>query len=192
MPFAAGVTLQAVLTAEAPLPLPHALWIARQVAEALQALHEHGWLHGDVKPANILVAPDGHVTLLDLSLAARIDEANAEGPLAGTLAYAPPEMFGTVTQRGPASDFYSLGVTLYQMLTGTLPFPADSAAALAQAHLHEPPPDPRLGNPRVTNRVVRLLKKLLAKPADQRPAGAALVAWLADLEIDTFSERSAA
>jgi serine/threonine protein kinase len=192
MPFIAGVSLQTVLTVGAPLPLPHALWIARQVAEALQALHEHGWLHGDVKPANILVASDGHATLRDLSLAVRAEEANAEEALTGTLVYAAPEVFGTVLQRGPASDVYSLGVTLYQLLTGELPFPAGSAAELAQAHLHEPPPDPRLHNPRVTNRLARLLKKLLAKQPAQRPTGAALVAWLADLEIDTFGERSAA
>jgi eukaryotic-like serine/threonine-protein kinase len=77
------------------------------------------------------------------------------------------------------------------MLTGVLPFPTTVAADLAQAHLCEPPPDPRRHNPRVTVRVVRLLRRLLAKQPERRPTGAELVARLADAEIETFDERLA-
>lgn len=194
LPYVEGVSLQATLAAVTQLSPPHALWIARQAAEALRALHEQSWLHCDVKPSNILVSPDGHATLLDLSLAAPLAELQAGGelPLTGTLAYAPPEVFGTVLQRTPASDVYSLGVTLYQMLTGVLPFPTTSAAELVQAHLCEPPPDPRRQNPRVTTRLASLLRKMLAKQPEHRPTGGELVALLAELEIDTFAERFAA
>ena len=194
MPFVEGVSLQATLAAVKQLPAPQALWIVRQTAEALHALHEQGWLHCDIKPSNILVSPDGYTTLLDLSLAAPLAETQAGGemPLTGTLAYAAPEVFGTVIHRSPASDAYSLGVTLYQMLTGVLPFPATSAAELAQSHLCEPPPDPRRHNPRLTTRLTRLLWKLLAKQPELRPTGGELVSVLANLEIDTFTERFAA
>lgn len=193
LPYVEGVSLETTLESVSALSQPHALWVARQTAEALAALHDGGWLHCDVKPSNILVSPDGHVTLLDMSLAMPFAEAQAGGklPLAGTLAYAAPEVFGTVLLRSPASDVYSLGVTLYQMLTGVLPFPADSAAELAQAHLCEPLPDPRLRNPRITPRVAGLLHRMLAKQPERRPTGSMLVARLAELEIDSFADRCA-
>lgn len=194
LPFLEGVTLEAALAAAAPLPMPHAFWLARQTTEALHALHGQGWLHGDVKPSNILVSPTGHATLVDLSLARRADgsESGPGAAWAGTLAYAPPESYSCVTTPGPAGDIYSLGVTLYQMLTGVLPFPSDSAADLAEAHLRELPPDPRRFNPRLPPRAARLLRSLLAKQPDERPTAPDLAAWLAELEIDTFDERFAA
>jgi serine/threonine-protein kinase len=194
LPFLEGASLQAALEAAERLAIPHALWIARQAATALQALHEQGWVHGDVKPSNLLIAADGHTTLLDLSLARRADGhgGRSDAPWAGTLAYAAPETFGTLLPYGPASDVYSLGATLYEMWTGSRPFPATTAGELAQAHLNAPPPDPRRHNPRLPHRAVRLLRSMLAKEPTERPVGAELVAWLMDLEIDTFDDRWAA
>ena len=75
MPLLQGATLRTVLAACGPLPTPHALWIVRQIAESLAALHEAGWIHADVKPGNIHVSPSGHATLIDLGFALRRDSA---------------------------------------------------------------------------------------------------------------------
>lgn len=194
MPYLAGVTLEATLDEVGIVLTPHALWIVRQTAQAIQALHEHGWLHSDVKPHNIFVSQEGHVTLLDLGLARRIGHAECagDGPLAGTMAYAAPEAFSSIEEVGPPSDIYSLGVTLFRMLTGTLPFATGTAPDLAAAHLRSDPPDPRRLNPLLPTRVVRLIRRMLAKQPSRRPRAAELVAWLADLEIDTLDERFAA
>jgi len=194
MPCLDGVTLEAALDEAGMVLTPHALWIARQTAQAIRALHDHGWLHSDIKPANIFVSQDGHVTLLDLGLARQIGhiECAGDGPLAGTMAYAAPEAFSSVDEIGPQSDIYSLGVTLFRMLTGTLPFATHAAADLAAAHLRGTPPDPRRFNPLLPSRVVRLLKRMLTKQPSRRPCAAELVAWLADLEIDTLDDRFAA
>jgi len=194
MPYLKGVTLEAALDEAGSVLTPHALWIARQTAQAIGALHEYGWLHSDVKPHNIFVSQGGRVTLLDLGLARRIGHAEcaSDGPLVGTLAYAAPEAFSSVEEAGPSSDIYSLGVTLFRMLTGTLPFAGSAAKDLAAAHLNSTPPDPRQFNPQLPIRVVRLIRRMLAKQPLSRPPAAELVAWLAELEIDTLDERFAA
>jgi serine/threonine-protein kinase len=194
MPYLNGATLEAALGAVETIPLPHALWTLRQATQAMAALHENGWLHSDVKPHNIFISPNGHVTLLDLGLARRIgwSDCGSEGPLVGTLAYTAPESLNLVEEIGPPSDIYSMGVTLFRMLTGSLPFTADNAADLVTAHLHRTPPDARRLNPLLPSRVIRLLKRMLAKQPARRPCAAQLVSWLADLEIETFGERFAA
>ena len=190
-PYLDGATLGAALAAVPRVPTPHALWIARQAAEALQALHQHGWRHADVKPGNLWIAPDGHVTLLDLGLARRAGTAECDPQcvLAGTLAYAAPENFAALGLIEPASDVYSLGATLFQMLTGRLPFPDSDPPSLVAAHLQRVPPDPRELQPDVPEPVVRLLQSMLAKQPGQRPGSADLVRRLWMLEIDTFHER---
>ncbi len=75
-PYLAGVSLRAALQVAERLAVPHALWIARQAAEALDALHQYGWLHADIKPENILIGPSGHATLLDLGFAESIRDAD--------------------------------------------------------------------------------------------------------------------
>jgi len=194
MPYLDGATLEAALGAVETIPLPHALWTVRQVTQALGTLHENDWLHSDIKPRNIFISPNGHVTVLDLGLARRIGwgDCAADGPLVGTLAYTAPESLNSVEETGPPSDIYSVGVTLFRMLTGSLPFAADNAADLAAAHLHSVPPDPRRLNPLIPSRVVRLLARMLAKQPGRRPKAGQLIAWLADLEIETFGERFAA
>lgn len=191
MPYLQGVTLEAALDEVGIVLTPHALWIARQSAEAIRALHDHEWLHSDVKPHNIFVSQEGHVTLLDLGLARRLGHAECagDGPLAGTMSYAAPEAFSSVDAVGSPSDIYSLGVTLFRMLTGTLPFATCAAPDLAAAHLRSAPPDPRRFNPLLPTRVVRLIRRMLAKQPSRRPPAGELVAWLADLEIDTLDER---
>jgi serine/threonine-protein kinase len=101
------------------------LWIARQVAEALDALHTTArMIHSDVKPANIVVAPDGHATLVDLGFVHTPGESRhwSTRPVYGTLNYLAPEALTSSLAASPQSDIYSLGVTLYEIVAGVLPF----------------------------------------------------------------------
>ena len=193
LPFLEGVSLETVFRADIRVPISHALWLVRQIAQALDALHSAGWLHGDMKPENIHVAPSGHVTLLDLGMARRVDAGNANGhqsTLMGTLKYMAPENFRCDESVDQRSDLYSLGVILYQLLAGRAPFVAPNAASLVNAHLHATPPDPSLIGCPVAADVRQLLAQLLAKEPLRRPHSAAdLVQRLMRLEIATMVER---
>ena len=195
MPYMSGATLQDAVASAGRVATPVALWIARQVAEALDAIHRAGYVHGDIKPANIFVSPDGHATLLDLGFARRFDEAEyiLDRPFLGTLRYAAPELFTSSLRHGPASDLYSLGIVLHEMLTGEPPFADQSPAELAQAHLRRVPPAPRSIAPQMSRDVARLLRRLLAKDPLRRPQTAEELAHrLALVEVDTFGERLSA
>lgn len=188
-PYLPGASLRAALLKTFQLAVPHALWIVRQVAEALDALHGRGWRHGDIKPENILVGPNGHATLLDLGFAEGIQEANHGDVIKGSPAYWSPESCRDDLPCGTASDIYSLGITLYESLTGSCPFVADSAPAMAAAHLEAALPDPRIQAPQMGPRVARLLRAMLAKAPTDRPTARQLIDRLVDLEIDTLQER---
>ena len=194
MPYLAGSTLQRGSEPVEPLPVAHAVWLVRQVASALRELHRGGWRHGDVKPANIHVAPNGHATLLDLGFVRRTDGANAASlsPLGATLDYAAPETFGDTEGLGPASDVYGLGVTLFQLLTGRLPFVAVSPERLVAAHLYAQPPDVRSFTPWIPSSVAALVHEMLDKQAHRRPDDEQLIARLFRMEIETFDDRAAA
>ncbi len=193
LPYLPGDTLADMLRQRKSLDVPQSLWLTRQTAEALQALHQAGWLHGDVKPANIVVARNGHVTLVDLGLARRLDAPRAtEAALAGSLAYASPELFHEQIPLSSASDVYSLGITLYETLTGVRPFPEDDAMELAAAHLTQAVPDPRRLVPNLPPGVGHLLRRMLAKDPLRRPAIDELIDALVALEVDTFDERVSA
>ena len=190
MPHLEGKTLASMLLKHERICLPQALWIARQTAEAMSALHVAGWMHADVKPSNIFVSPQGHVTLIDLGFARNFEAPNENrGELVGTMNYAAPELFISKCGRDGQSDVYSLGVTLYELLTSRLPFVEDDACDLALAHLREQPPDPRIQAPNLPPRLVRLLNRMLAKEPLRRPQAHELVSILMELEIATFDER---
>jgi serine/threonine-protein kinase len=169
-----------------------ALWITRQIAEALTVLHAAGWIHADVKPENVMLSAEGHATLLDLGFAlqAGSTECRRGNELRGTIAYTAPEMISAVEPRDQQSDIYSLGATLYEMLTGQPAFAAADVCQLAAAHLHRPPPNPRQRVPGLHPRVSKLLQQMLAKQPLRRPSAAALVEQLVDLEILVFDDRT--
>lgn len=191
-PYLVGVSLRATLEIAERLRIPHAFWVARQAAEGLEALHRQGWRHGDIKPENILIGPNGHATLLDLGLAERLQEAGCDNVIKGTPTYMSPESFGGDAECGTASDIYSLGITLYESLTGRCPFVEDSASKLVEAHLESDIPNPRVLVPQIGSRAARLLRAMLAKNPADRPTARQLIDRLVDLEIDTLSERVAA
>lgn len=193
MPWLEGSTLQGQLDAGRRVELPVALWIARQVAEALEALHAAGWMHGDVKPGNVFISPEGHVTLLDLGFARRKDETGSavDRLLIGTCNYFAPELITSRLRADIRSDVYSLGVMLFELLAGNLPFTGDSLAELAEQHKQSRPPNLRRLGPHLPNGVVQLVHEMLAKQPLRRPQRPReLIDRLVALEIATFSERA--
>lgn len=196
MPMLPGASMEQVLQFGSRPLLPVALWIGRQVAEALDALERAGWIHGDVKPGNMIIAPSGHVTLIDLGFARSFEEIDHDRPgevaLQGTLAYLAPELLTSRLRKDIRSDLYSLGVVLYQMLAGRLPFSAEQPQDLAEQHLAEKPQDLRILVPQLPTRVARFVHTMLSKDPMRRPHTAAeVVARLASLEIESFGARAA-
>jgi serine/threonine-protein kinase len=188
-----GMPLAQLLFQQERLAVPLALWIARQMAEGLDALLvATGMIHADVKPENILVSPAGHATLIDFGFVQTPTEASqwATRPLAGTLPYIAPEMVTSTLAAGPRSDIYSLGVTLYEMLSGRRPWDSDDAAKLITLHRESKPADLRALRPDVPERVSELVLAMLAKDPLRRPGSAReLATRLMRLEIDCFSMR---
>lgn len=192
-PYLAGKSLSELLKHKRRLPAALTLWIARQVAEALDALHTTThMIHSDVKPSNVIVAGDGHATLIDLGFV----HAPSEGlhwsnrPVYGTLSYLAPECLTSRLGASPQSDIYSLGVMLYEMLGGGLPFVGRGAEELIRSH-RECQPEP-LGrrNGGIPGEVAALVHRMLAKDPLRRPEGAAtVVEELVRLEIECFSAR---
>jgi serine/threonine-protein kinase len=195
MPRFRGTTLDRVLAKVKRIDVPRALWVARQIAEALGALHAAGWMHLDVKPANVAMDPSGHCTLFDLDLSLPTPRAGAAaetstGCLHGTLKYTAPELFTSARSAVNASDVYSLGVLLYQMLAGRLPFACSAPHQLVEAHREQLPPSLRTFVPALPVRVSRLVTRMLSKEPNRRPAtDGELQDELSRLEIETFALR---
>jgi serine/threonine protein kinase len=187
-----GETLRKRLQRQYRLELPAALWIARQTVEALAAMHRNGFVHGDIKPDNIRLVDDGTAILIDLGFAHRPGENAAfleQGYVLGTIIYLAPELCGTEPHGDLSADLFSLGVTLFEMLTGELPYPAGSLEQTMRRHLHEPPPNlRRLAGPLPTP-LVHLIERLLAREPQERPKATAGVQQLIALEIAALSRR---
>jgi serine/threonine-protein kinase len=185
--------LSQLITEHAQLTVPLALWIARQVAEGLDALFDAtGMIHADVKPANILVSSAGHATLIDFGFVQTPAEATrwSTRPLAGTLAYMAPEMITSALAAGPRSDIYSLGVTLYEMLTARRPWASDDPSELATLHRQSKPTELRAFRPDAPHSIADLVQEMLAKDPLRRPPGAReLATRLVKLEIESFPLR---
>ncbi|MCX4091144.1 serine/threonine protein kinase PknE [Nocardia sp. alder85J] len=173
-----GDTSQLLAQARGPLPMPRAVRLITGAAYGLDYAHQHGVLHRDVKPANILVEQDERgqerAVLTDFGIARAVDEAETTTGTTATFAYIAPERLRgePVDNR---SDVYSLGCTLYEFLTGSTPFPRSGAGALIAAHLDEPPPRPSLTRPGLPARFDAVIATALAKrPADRFPTCTAL------------------
>lgn len=193
LPLLEGCSLAEQLDRNRTLDLPLLFWIARQAAEAIVALEAAGWMHGDIKPSNLMVAPTGHVTLIDLGFAtpASLPARVVDRPVLGTLNYMAPELLYSSAGGNVRSDVYSLGVTLFELLTGRLPFDADDVSELASQHRQALPADLRHHEPRIPVRAARLVQQMLAKEPLRRPTPREVVERLIALEIETFAERFA-
>ncbi|MCA9102652.1 MAG: serine/threonine protein kinase [Planctomycetales bacterium] len=190
-----GSTAEALFGATARPPLGVAVWIVRQAAEALEALYRHGWMHADVKPANIFVSREGHATLLDLGFARRLrgGETLVDRRVCGTPGYIAPELFTSRGQADIRSDIYALGVTLYEMITGRRPLVGRGLPQLAVAHLTARPDDLCAVCPHAPESLGRLVAEMLAKEPLRRPhTPGELIERLTRIEITTLADRAAA
>ncbi len=172
---------------------PEALWIARQAAEALTAFHREGFVHGDIKPANLFLNDALHVTLIDLGFARRAGGTAGEAVTMGTVRYMAPETLCRGHAADIRSDLYSLGVVLFEMLFGRHPFESDDPAELAAAHRTVRPRGQRGQAPHLDGALFSLLASLLAKEPLRRPqTPAELTERLAAAEIACFADRGLA
>ncbi len=188
MPRLPGQTLEKEI-ARTSCPPGLALCFVRQVAQALAALHAAGWAHGDIKPANVMVSPEGHVTLIDLEFAYRPREVCVWDQPAtfGTALYLAPELITSAYAPDIRSDIYSLGVTLYELLCGKRPFDASTPAELLRQHKEARPQDPRVLCAQLPTEVAQLVRRMLAKEPFRRPqTPAELVRELVGLEIQAM------
>lgn len=171
-----GTDLKALLKSTCPSQGATVELIA-SIAEALHYAHQQGFVHRDVKPANILVEHSGRALLTDFGLALRTQEAGSGLTTVGTLRYMSPELACNQAQRVDArSDVFSLGIVLYEMLTRRLPFTGQTADEVRRAIGHEAPPDPTLLDPSIPEFLARICLKALEKDAENRYQTAAALA----------------
>ncbi|MEJ2560140.1 MAG: serine/threonine-protein kinase [Anaerolineae bacterium] len=157
------------------MPYGEVLRIGRAVANALAYAHRQGVVHRDVKPANVIVAGDGRIVLTDFGLAMDIEQGSL-GEVFGSSHYIAPEQAHRSADAVPQSDLYSLGVILYEMLTGKVPFDDPSPTAVALQHLTLPPPPPREINPNLSTGIEAVLLKALSKyPSERYQTGRDLI-----------------
>ena len=168
-----GISL-AQYTQHHPLDLSQVLAIAIQLAAILHDLHQHRVIHKDIKPANILIHPDSkQIKLIDFSIASLLPKetqaVQSPNSLEGTLAYLAPEQTGRMNRAiDYRTDFYALGVSLYQLLTGQLPFTSKDPLALIHSHMAQMPTAVNQVNPALPSMVAAIVAKLMAKNAEDR------------------------
>lgn len=169
MELVRGRDLARVLREEGPLSSTRVVAIGMQIADALAHSHEAGLVHRDIKPANVIVGDDDRVKVTDFGIArAQADSSlTATGNVLGTAQYISPEQ-ASGEQVGHASDIYSLGIVLYEMLTGSVPFTGDSTLAVALRHMREQVPPPSSLNPDVDPSLDRVVARATAKRPQDR------------------------
>ncbi|WP_171163230.1 protein kinase domain-containing protein [Streptomyces sp. I05A-00742] len=175
MQYVEGADLADHLAEHEPYPWPWAASVAAQLCSVLSAVHAVPIIHRDLKPRNVMVRPDGSVLVLDLGVASVMDADTTRltrtGSPIGSPAYMAPEqaMGGAV---GPYTDLYALGVLMYELLSGEVPFAGSTALGVLHRHLYEPPIPVRRIRPEVPPALEELVLRLLAKDPQDRPADA--------------------
>lgn len=186
--YVEGETLKSLIAKEGRLDPLDALAYALDVAEALAAAHEHMVVHRDVKPQNILIGQEGIAKITDFGIARMLTEQGLtiDGRVLGTADYVSPEQ--ALGERvGVQSDIYSLGVVLYEMLTGCLPFSADNQVALAMCHVRERIPDVQLLRPELSATTAAVVERATAKdlPARCKSMDAMIAGLEQALEVES-------
>src|SRR5262245_1096923 len=178
MRYVEGTDLRTLLAEQGPLPPERGVRICAQIADALEAAHERGLVHRDVKPANILIGRNDHAYLSDFGLIRRSEVSTAitkTGQFMGTIDYVAPEQIKGEAVDGRA-DVYSLGCVLYECLTREPPFRRETEVATLYAHLEDPPPAPSATVTTVPKSLDEVVAKAMAKAPDDRYASAAELA----------------
>jgi serine/threonine-protein kinase len=171
--FVDGENLKRMILRERPVPVATALGLAIQVARGLSFAHRSGLVHRDVKPQNVLLNGDGDAKVTDFGIARSLEVQRGltqTGTVLGTSDYIAPEQAQGM-QVDEQTDVYSLGVVLYELLTGDVPFPGENFVAVAMQHINEPPPSVRAKRPDVPPRVDAAVQQAMAKnPRDRFPS----------------------
>lgn len=183
-----GETLKELIRRRGPLPITTALAYAIEIARALGVAHSHDIVHRDVKPQNVLLGEDSGAKITDFGIARTLAEEGLtlDGRVLGTTDYVSPEQALGHTVTGQ-SDVYSLGIVLYEMLTGSVPFKADTPVAVAMMHVREEVPDVQLARPEASAATAAVVERATARELDRRyPSMAPMIADLESaLAIET-------
>ena len=177
MEFIQGSTLEKILDERGAPALARGGQLAIQICNALHYAHEHGVVHRDLEPSNLMITEDGKVKLTDFGIAKDLDKTalTAPGRTLGTAAYMAPEQIRGTPPVSHKTDLYSLGVVLYQMLAGQPPFEGSTAVVLMHCHLNEQPPRPSDRVHEIPKALDNLVVSLMAKVPSDRPWDAAAV-----------------
>jgi serine/threonine-protein kinase len=170
MEYVPGGSVEQLVNRRGKLETNQAIDIAMQVTEALRYAHQRGVIHRDIKPANLLLEESGRTKVTDFGIAKVADatQMTLTGGIVGTVEYLAPEQVEG-RRVGPRTDVYSLGVSLYQMVTGRLPFIGSTPTEILQKHRFNLPESPRELNPEVPQRLSELIEQMLQKEPDRRP-----------------------
>jgi len=164
-----GLTLRSVLDEVGAMPAVDVVHFAAEIAAALDEAHRAGIVHRDIKPANIMISPDKRVMVTDFGIAKAGTDADLTqtGTLLGTAKYLAPEQVSGAPI-DPRSDLYALGVVMFEALTGTVPFKANTDAATALARLHQDPPQIRSLRPNVSSELAAIVMRLMDRDPNRR------------------------
>ncbi|MFQ3583232.1 MAG: protein kinase [Chloracidobacterium sp.] len=169
MEFLPGTALDTLLHQSGAMPLPRVVPLFSGVLDAIGYAHRRGIIHRDIKPSNVIVLPDGMPKVMDFGIARAMGSSRQTrfGAIIGTLEYMSPEQIQGM-ETDARSDIYSLGIVLYEILTGRLPFIADNEYALLQAHIQSPPPPLRVFTPQIPEPVAQTVLRALEKDPGRR------------------------
>ncbi|RME74076.1 MAG: serine/threonine protein kinase, partial [Planctomycetota bacterium] len=194
MEYVEGSNLAKILRQKRVLQEEEALRICQEIASILVESGEKNIVHRDIKPENILVESSGRVRLTDFGLAKILESREASltqtGTFLGTPVYISPEQARGMKEITVQSDVYSLGITLFEMVTGNIPFDDPSSLVICQKHLVERLPNPRSLNPHLSKETSRLIRMMTAKQPTRRPTPRELVRYIQMIFEGTFQEQS--
>jgi eukaryotic-like serine/threonine-protein kinase len=196
MEYLEGKTLKELLVSRGATPIRVAVDYARQILAALEFAHRNGIVHRDIKPHNVIVAPDGRIKVMDFGIArSGSSQVTEAGSIIGTAQYLSPEQARGMPA-GPSADLYSTGIVLYEMLTGSVPFNGDTPLEVAMQHLSEVPEPPSAKRPEIPHELDAIVLRTLAKEPGQRYESARdmdadLARFAAGLSVSPATEEAA-